>query len=588
MCLKQSEGFLVMACIIKKIKKGRTYYYAVQSGRVDGKPRIIWQKYLGTLDDIVKRKDDTSESSIKEADIFEAGGVAAMLRIADQIQLVDIIDKVIPKKGGGPSVGQYILLAAINRILAPCSKQQMPEWYEKTILFRLWKYSKESFNSQRFWDHMDLISEDHINLIQEQIVNYMITGFKINPGVILYDTTNFFTYIATNNNRNTIAQRGRQKQKRNDLRQVGLALLVSKEFQIPLFHRSYQGNQVDQKLFPKMSEEMIKSYKSVFTSLGKSQSTLVYDKGNISEDGQEELILSKQHFICAVPKYTIPEIFGITIDKLKPVEDISGTKALSFDVQIWNKKLKAVLVYSESLLLDQLTDLLQTIQKCEKKLHDLNQNYSKWEKKPDHKNCPTLQSAKKAVTSILGGEYISEIISAKVVKKANVPHVCYSIDQNKLDYINKHQLGRTLLITSRSEWSESEIISTYRGLNRIENGFKHMKNKDYLHWQPAFHWTDQKIKVHGLYCVLAMLLATLAHKKVVEKGVEISILEMIEDLGNIREVAVIYSGEANQKRKNEMTISKMSSRQKKLAEILEIGLYNVGGNTKKMPQETVA
>ena len=42
-----------MATIIKKIKKGRPYYYAVVSKRVDGKPRIVWQKYLGTVDSLL-------------------------------------------------------------------------------------------------------------------------------------------------------------------------------------------------------------------------------------------------------------------------------------------------------------------------------------------------------------------------------------------------------------------------------------------------------------------------------------------------------------------------------------------------------
>ncbi len=46
-----------MASIIKKIKKGHPYYYAVQSARVDGKPRIVWQKYLGTIEAIVQRTE---------------------------------------------------------------------------------------------------------------------------------------------------------------------------------------------------------------------------------------------------------------------------------------------------------------------------------------------------------------------------------------------------------------------------------------------------------------------------------------------------------------------------------------------------
>ena len=100
-----------------------------------------------------------------------------------------------------------------------------------------------------------------------------------------------------------------------------------------------------------------------------------------------------------------------------------------------------------------------------------------------------------------------------------------------------------------------------------------MKHRDYLHWYPAFHWTDQKIHVHALYCVLALLLATLAHKKIVEEGMDITLLNMIEELSDIREVAVINSEEENSRQKDEIIVSKMSPLQKKLAEILGLQKY---------------
>src|SRR5512137_1518071 len=72
-----------MASLIKKMKKGRPYYYAVESARVNGKPRIVWQKYLGTVDAIVKRLAQTRPEKPHEAVLFEAGGVAALLVTRD-------------------------------------------------------------------------------------------------------------------------------------------------------------------------------------------------------------------------------------------------------------------------------------------------------------------------------------------------------------------------------------------------------------------------------------------------------------------------------------------------------------------------
>lgn len=144
-----------MTTLAKKIKKGWPYYYAVQSARVGGKPRIVWQKYLGTLEAILQRADQTTPPAPREAVIFEAGGVAALLRLAQRLDLLELINEILPKRDQGPRVGHYLVLAAINRALAPCPKLAIGDWYEQTVLCRLWRFPKSAFSSRRFWDHYE-------------------------------------------------------------------------------------------------------------------------------------------------------------------------------------------------------------------------------------------------------------------------------------------------------------------------------------------------------------------------------------------------------------------------------------------------
>ena len=80
--------------------------------------RSIWAWWDG----IVKRAEGAAPPRPKEAVIFEAGGVAALLRIAQRLGVIELIDEVIPKRDQGPSVVRYMVLAALNRALAPCSK----------------------------------------------------------------------------------------------------------------------------------------------------------------------------------------------------------------------------------------------------------------------------------------------------------------------------------------------------------------------------------------------------------------------------------------------------------------------------------
>ncbi|HJZ24377.1 MAG TPA: IS1634 family transposase [Candidatus Babeliales bacterium] len=558
-----------MATIIKKIKNRRPYYYAVQSGRVNGKPRIIWQKYLGTIDDIIKRASESPSNKVKAVDIFEAGGVAAMLRIIQRIRLIEIIDEIIPKRNQGASMGQYLAIAIINRILAPCSKLKMPDWYRGTILMKLWKYPADTFNSQRFWDHMDFITEDHIQEIQTKIALEVKREFSINPELLLYDTSNFFTYIATGNKRNTIAQRGRSKKKRNDLRQVGLALLVTKDFQIPLFHQVYQGNTPDRGLFPKIAREIQEHHDKILG--GTSDSTIVFDKGNIGQDAMERLIVHGPDFVCAIPKNTAMDapVFATSLEQMKQVPGFPGTRAYSCFVDLWGKKLKAVLAYSESFFASQLTELTEHLQKCEKKLHDFDLAIAK---KIKSKKSRSLQTLQRAAQAIVNQEKVKDFIEIVIKKQEGVFRLTYKINQNKLNEAMKSDLGRTLIISSRVKWSEKEIISAYRGQNSIEEIFKRMNNKDYLHWQPAFHWTDQKVQVHGLYCVLAQLVVALCHKVVSEKEIDISALEMLSELSDIREVALFDTEQVDKRRKGCFAISRMSPIQKRLAEATEISL----------------
>lgn len=576
MTLVLTEG-AHMACIIKKVRQGRAYYYAAESARVKGKPRIVWQKYLGTLDTILERANKDSQTGLKEVEIFEAGSVAAMLRIVEKIGLVEIIDSVIPKRDQGPTVGQYIALAAINRVVDPCSKLQMPDWYHGTVLQRLWKFAPDSFTSQRFWDHMTFVSEKAIEEIQDRIALKVKDHYQIDPEILLFDTTNFFTYIATTNDRNKIAQRGKSKAKRNDLRQVGLALVVTKDYHIPLFHKVYQGHIPDVSVFPDVAQEL--KHKQIKTLGTYKEATLVFDKGNISEDAMESLIVSNQHFVCAVPKTTCLELFSTPLEKFQPVSDLPGTRGFSAEVNLWHKQFVTVVTYTESLFAGQIHSITTSLQKCQKKLEELQRNLLKWQEGSKKGRRPTLQNVKDSVDRILlSGDFLKQFVKTAIQEKNGLPTLGYYVDQDALEHLQKHVLGRTLIISTRTDWSASEIIKAYRGQNEIETAFKELKNREFLHWQPAYHWTDQKVKVHGFYCVLALLLATLAHRTVRQGGIDLSLPAMLKELSKIREVAVVFDTKNRSGKKPGLSLSKMSPIQKKLAQCLEVGEV-LGGNT---------
>jgi transposase len=501
--------------------------------------------------------------------------VAALLRITQRLGLGDLIDEVVSKRQQGPSVGRYMVLAALNRALAPCSKVSIGNWYEQTILKRLWRFPRSDFSSQRFWDHMEMVSEEAIETVQERLLPRIQKEFGIDPRILLYDTTNFFTFLATTNDHSQLAKRGRSKAKRHDLRQVGLALLVTRDFQIPLLHKTYPGNMVDVSLFEKISQNLIARYQKLTGQTG--ETTLVFDKGNVSDDGMEKLVVSNLHFVAALSANRFPQLLDTPMEQFENLPDMPGTKVFATKATVWGKSCNVVLAYTESFFTQQLSGITHNLVQCQKKLMDLGKTLNKWREGKGRGKRPTTKGIQKKVREILSAQFMKKLFQIQIQEDNGLPRLQYEVDHKTLGELSDKRLGKTIIISDHLQWSSGEIVKAYRNLSQVEESFKNMKNIHFLHWQPAYHWTDQKIRVHGFYCVLALLLTSLARQLAIGAGIHISLITLLKELCAIREVAVIYPPGTLAHRKDHITLSRMSPRQKKLADSLQIGNILLGG-----------
>jgi len=77
--------------------------------------------------------------------------------------------------------------------------------------------------------------------------------------------------------------------------------------------------------------------------------------------------------------------------------------------------------------------------------------------------------------------------------------------------------------------------------------------------------------------VLALLLSTLARKQAFEAGIDLSLPAMLKELPAIREVAVIYPRGTLARPKDHIAISRMSPKQRKLAEALNLAAILTAG-----------
>ncbi len=556
---------------------GRTYYYYSKWAWVDGKCRRIWQKYLGTLQNIAKAVEGGPPPYC--AEIFQWGLPIALWKECDATEVKEETDRLCPKREQGLSIGEYIAIAAINRAICPNSKRSMWEWFSQTALLRHFpNASKTALASQRFWDHMDKIKGETALSIWKNILKGVVEREAIELSSVSYDGTNFYTFIDTFNMRCEIAKRGKNKQGRNNLRQVNYALFCSSDGHIPLFYTMYEGNRNDTKQFPLMLKKFHSFIKDLYEEIRTvPQTTLIFDKGNNSVYNFALLDSLKLNFVGSVKLDEHKDLAKIpnNDDGFKSCNtvELEGTKAFRVKKKVYGKERILVVTYNQNLFNAQWLTLQNDISKAIEKLSLLQQKLKDRANGVIKRGKPvTLESVEKQCKTYLTRQYLKRIINIAVNEGPdNIPRLEYGIDTDALHEISNTYLGKNIIITSRENWDNDKIITAYRSQFIIEDVFKEMKDRNTGSWWPMHHWTDSKIKVHGLYCTIALLIRALMLRRVSKADLHLSINRVLKELDGIREVVNIYPRNRRQKiERKQAVLSKLSDIQQQLMSILSL------------------
>jgi len=566
-----------MASIQCKMSRGHKYWYIVESRRVEGKPRPIVLAYLGKADGLLKRLQGIKDSVKLKS--YSHGLVAALLKIASKLEIVKTVNKYTDSKRHYTSkkpirnnltAGITLLLAAIGRICMPTSKRGWAAWAKTTSLAYLMRHSLSKIDSQHFWDLMDAIPEEVIPKIEESILKKVFKIYSIKTDSLFFDTTNFFTYIDSANTRSHIALRGKNKQKRNDLRQVGLCLVVTKDDMIPLFHLTYEGNLNDVTVFKKVISDVVKRTDDLGLDLKKH--TIVFDRGNNSKKNLEILESLKLFYVGALTAYHHKKLIEDAYGNFKEI-NIAGTviKAYRQRKIVWDKDRTVVVFVSDKLKSGQIRGIYQSLSKAEKKLGKLQASLISPAAKKTKKD-----NLEKTIATILKGCYIKHIIDYWLAEKDKERFVLdFCINYEKLKKIEE-DLGFKIIMTNRHNWDTSSIIKAYHGQSRIENAFKNLKNPYHLSIKPQFHWTDQKVRVHFFICVLGYLLAALVlHNAKIKAQFSGTLDSLLDTLGNIRLASLLEESKTRGAVRAIYKLEEVSDIELRLIQALEIGnLHN--------------
>jgi len=562
---------------IQARKRGKsTYYYLVESRRVNGKPRPVVLKYLGTAEGMAARLEEQQAiSSPLRADVLEFGAVAALFDLTQRLDLVSLIDHHAPKRNQGATIGQYLTLAALNRCVATTSKARLGKWYQGTVLSRLCPLPKKLLAGQRFWDAMAHVTPEAIRRVEADLSCRIVTDFALDLRTLCFDCTNFDTYVASTNEAE-IPQRGHAKSKRMDLRIVGLALMVTVDGMVPLFSETYPGNQADSVTFGGVTEELVARYRLLAKEA--EHVTLVFDKGNNSNENLAAFDGKTYHVIGSLVPSQHPDLLAVPLKKFTPLDDpqLDGVTAYRTKKEVFGREWTIVVTRSEKLLEGQLRGIAQHLAKRKKKFLDLRRKLRASQKPEAKGKGYTRESLEKHAKNLSSGQYLKDFLDVEVREEEGKLAIFFRKRPWAMDRLIRTTLGKRIIFTDNHDWSRAEIVLGYRSQHHVEAAFRQMKDRDYVSVMPIRHWTDQKIRVHAFACVLALTLASLLRRVVAKNGITLAVDALLDQLAGIQEVVNLYpalGGKGGRPRARRV-LTRMTRLQEQLHRHLDLGRFH--------------
>jgi transposase len=558
-----------MPSIISKRRGARTYYYLVESARVDGKPRIVSQQYLGSGEEVAAKLAGQSMGALVRSQHKEFGALAAVWSVLERLGVASVVDQVAPRRAdAAATTGTYIALAAANRVVAPCSKAAFARWWESTAGPRFTKVPATAVDHRRFWEAMDLLDEDLLADIEAELGRRMVTEFSLDLSGLILDMTNFATFIDSGNDKAELAQRGKAKQKRVDLRLIGLAMVVTRDGGVPVLSRAYPGDRPDVTQFTGVIDELLSRYR-VLTQQVESL-TMVYDAGQNSTANHERVEEAGVGFVGSLPPSDHPALLALPRSRYRPVDEdrYPGLTCVDTTVTALGVTRRAVLTHSPTLHTAQHCGFDQTLTKARGRLAALQARLARGRtRKP-------RQAVEAEIATIVRPRWVAEVITTTLTGEQPADlRLSWRTDQAARRRLENRIFGKRILFTNRDTWTTAEVVAAYRSQAEVESGFRQLKDPHVVSFSPMHHWTDSKIRVHVFYCVLALTLAHLMRREAARAGLGLSVRELISELAGIQETVLLYHDGGKGRPRAQRMLTDMNDTQRKLAELFAISRY---------------
>jgi transposase len=557
-----------VSSLYKKVISGKPYWYLREMGWVNGKPKMISERYLGSAADIEALLDAREAAVLPERTRHLAfGDVAAAWGMLEDLGVAGIIDEVAGarRSDAGASAGTYLVLAALNRLVAPCSKLAFADWWKTTAGDRFARIGASVLDHRRFWAAMHAVRLEQLEEISQAIALRIVDASGLDCSSVALDMTNFATYIDTGNEKAPVAQRGKAKQKRSDLRIVGLGLVVTRDGGIPLTWHAYPGDRPDVTQFPAMISQLRGQYEAITAAAGGgTDMTVAFDAGQNSEDNFAFLAGTGLHYVGSVPASDCPDLTALPASARATVDQdrFGALTALDTRRVVYGTDRRAILTHSPELHESQARGFDgTTLAKAGRKLDELAATLARGKTRRER---PAVEAE---IEAIIRKPWARRVITWQLDgEQPRNLRLTWGIDENARTALEEQLFGKHVLITDHDDWPAAEIIAAYRSQSEAEFSFRQLKDPRAVSFSPMFHWTEHNIRVHVFTCVLALQIAHLMRRQAEHAGLHLSVRELLGQLAGIGETVLIYPSTGGRPRARRMT-TELTGDQRELDEI---------------------
>lgn len=564
-----------MAHLHKKMKNGRPYYYIREIARVDGKPKVVNQVYLGTPERIMQMASGKQDELLVKIQAQEYGALW-LADLADKdVDVAGIIDSVVPNSAQekGPTVGEYFLYAVLNRMVDSRSKRALPDWFTSSAIQQIRPVDTKALTSQRYWKKWDRVDAGQLAEIATRFFQKIGVLESGTADCFMFDTTNYYTFMASDTE-SELAQRGKNKEGRDWLRQVGVALLVSRDTRLPLYYREYEGNRHDSKLFLQIVKELF----AVMDAAGDSteELTLVFDKGMNAEDNIAAIDEHPRiHFITTYSTYYAEELIHVGLQNFQPVDTVKNRrlreKGCDDDQLVswrttgeyWGKERTVVVTYNPRTATKQRYGFEKKLLRLQEEVHVMRTKVNNRER--NWKNEAQIRQRYADLCSEL--HLPADLYTVELYQDKG--QLCMSCRKNHYR-INRYldRFGKNIIITDNTNWETDEIVRASLDRYVVEDNFRQSKDDDLVNLMPLRHWTDSKIRCHIFSCIVALTYLRRIELQLQRAKVKMSANEAMDEMHRLHSCLIWKKGQRNAERMLEEPT-------KKQADILKAFGYKV-------------